>query len=73
MTEGEIPPPPKKVKDEPEDKEELELMKKQNEELYTIRDQISGLGKNKLIAILEKNRQEVPIGESNVNIFMLYH
>lgn len=66
ITEGEIPPPPKKVKDEPEDKEELELMKKQNEELYTIRDQISGLGKNKLIAILEKNRQEVPTGESNI-------
>lgn len=68
MTEGEIPPP-KKVKEEPEDKEELQLMKKQNEELYAVRDQISSLEKNQLIAILEKNHQKIPTGESNVSTF----
>lgn len=66
MTQGDIPPP-KKIKEEPEDAEDAKLMKKQNEELYAIRDQISHLEKNKLVALLEKNRQKIPTGTSNVS------
>lgn len=67
MTQGDIPPPPKKIKDEPEDAEEVKLMKKQNEELYAIRDKISCLQKKDMIALLERNRQEIPTGTSNVS------
>ncbi|GAB1867984.1 Poly [ADP-ribose] polymerase [Camponotus japonicus] len=66
MTQGEIPPPPKKIKEELEDVEDAKLMKKQNEELYAIKDQISHLEKNKLVALLEKNHQEIPTGTSNI-------
>lgn len=72
MTQGEMPPPPKKIKEEPEDAEDAKLMKKQNEELYAIKDQISHLEKNKLVALLEKNHQEIPTGTSNVNICDIY-
>ncbi|XP_012538492.2 poly [ADP-ribose] polymerase [Monomorium pharaonis] len=66
VTQGEVPPPPKKIKDEPEDAEEQKLMKKQNDELYAIKDKISILEKKEMIALLEKNRQEVPSGTSNI-------
>lgn len=66
MAQGDIPPPPKKVKDEPEDAEEAKLMKKQNEELYAIKDQISGLKKEVMIELLEENHQGVPSGTSNI-------
>ncbi|KAM0731843.1 Poly [ADP-ribose] polymerase [Formica fusca] len=66
MTQGDMPPPVKKIKDEPEDAEDAKLMKKQNEELYAIKDQISDLEKNKLVALLEKNHQEIPTGTSNI-------
>ncbi|XP_077279950.1 poly-(ADP-ribose) polymerase isoform X2 [Temnothorax americanus] len=66
MTAGDIPPPPKKVKDEPEDAEEEKLMKKQNEKLYAIKDQISTLDKKDMIEILELNDQEIPTGLSNI-------
>ncbi|EFN69632.1 Poly [ADP-ribose] polymerase [Camponotus floridanus] len=66
MTQGEMPPPPKKIKEEPEDAEDAELMKKQNVELYTIKDKITPLGKNKLVGLLEKNHQEIPTGISNI-------
>ncbi|XP_050445913.1 poly [ADP-ribose] polymerase [Cataglyphis hispanica] len=66
IAQGDMPPPPKKIKDEPEDAEEAKLMKKQNEELYAIKDQISGLEKNQLVALLEKNHQEIPTGTSNI-------
>lgn len=67
MTKGDIPPPPKKIKDEPEDAEEAKLMKKQNEELYAIKDKISSLEKKEMIELLERNHQEIPTGTSNVN------
>lgn len=66
IAQGDMPPPPKKIKDEPEDAEEAKMMKKQNEELYALKDQISDLEKNQLIALLEKNHQEIPTGTSNV-------
>ncbi|KAL0113855.1 hypothetical protein PUN28_011294 [Cardiocondyla obscurior] len=66
MNENDVPPPPKKVKKEPEDVEEEKLMKKQNEELFAIKDQITKLDKNIMIEILEKNRQEIPSGVSNI-------
>lgn len=67
MAKGDIPPPPKKIKDDPEDAEEEKLMKKQNEELYAIKDQISSLDKKEMIELLERNRQEIPSGTSNVS------
>jgi len=70
MTQGDMPPPPKKIKDEPEDTEEANLMTKQNEELYIIKDQISILDKKEMITLLEKNRQEIPSGTSNVSIII---
>ncbi|XP_011882597.1 PREDICTED: poly [ADP-ribose] polymerase isoform X2 [Vollenhovia emeryi] len=66
MAQGDVPPPPKKVKDEQEDAEEEKFIKKQNEELYMIKDQMSGLAKKDMIEILVKNRQEIPTGESNI-------
>lgn len=72
MTQGEMPPPPKKIKEELEDAEDAKLMKKQNEELYAIKDQISHLEKNKLVALLEKNHQEIPTGTSNVSTCDIY-
>lgn len=61
-----MPPPIKKIKSEQEDADAT-LIKKQNEELFAIKDKISGLNKKELIAILEKNHQEIPTGTSNVN------
>lgn len=72
MTQDEIPPPPKKIKEEPEDAENAKLMKKQNEDLFTMKDQISRLEKNQLVALLEKNHQEIPTGISNVNTCDIY-
>lgn len=71
MTQGDIPPPPKKIKDDPEDVKEAKLMKKQNDELYAIKDQISSLEKKEIIALLERNHQAIP-DISNVSIY-LYH
>lgn len=68
MTKDDVPPPPKKVKSEPEDKKETQEIKKQNNELYAIKDQISSLRKHDLMAILEQNCQKVPTGTSNVSI-----
>lgn len=67
MNQGDIPPPPKKVKDEPEDTEETKLIKKQNDELYAIKDKISHLGKKEMIEFLEENGQGIPSGTSNVS------
>lgn len=67
-----IPPPVKKIKNEPEDTEEEKLRKKQNDELYAVQDQISILEKKELIAILEKNHQQVPSGASNVSYCNTY-
>lgn len=77
VSQADMPPPSKKIKDDPEDAEEAKLIKKQNEEFYSIKDQVSRLGKKELITILERNHQEIPIGESNVSIlhrerFVLY-
>lgn len=63
-----MPPPPKKIKNDPEDAEEAKLIKKQNEELYAIKDAISILEKKEMIALLEKNHQAIPSGTSNVSI-----
>lgn len=68
VSQADMPPPSKKIKDDPEDAENAKLIKKQNEELYSIRDQVSRLGKKELIIILERNHQEIPTGESNVSI-----
>lgn len=73
MTQGDIPPPPKKIKDELEDVEETKLMKKQNDDLYAIKDQISSLEKKEMIALLERNHQEIPSGTSNVSAIYMYH
>jgi len=69
MAQGDIPPPPKKIKNEPEDEKETKAIKKQNDELYAIKDKISHLGKKELIAILEKNHQEIPTGTANVSTY----
>ncbi|XP_014489527.1 PREDICTED: poly [ADP-ribose] polymerase [Dinoponera quadriceps] len=66
MNPDDIPPPVKKMKNEPEDAEEEKLIKKQNTELYAIQDQISSLSKKELIAILEKNHQQVPSGTTSI-------
>ncbi|XP_032677618.1 poly [ADP-ribose] polymerase [Odontomachus brunneus] len=66
INQDDIPPPVKKIKNEPEDTEKEELRKKQNDELYAVQDQISILDKKELIAILEKNHQQVPSGTSNI-------
>ncbi|KYN13833.1 PREDICTED: poly [ADP-ribose] polymerase [Trachymyrmex cornetzi] len=66
MNQGDMPPPPKKVKDEPEDAEEAKLIKKQNDELYAIKDKISRLGKKEMIELLEENDQGIPSGTSNI-------
>ncbi|XP_053972152.1 poly [ADP-ribose] polymerase [Hylaeus volcanicus] len=60
------PPAVKKVKDEPEDAEEETEMKKQNDELFKTRDILSPIKKNDLIAILEKNEQQIPEGVSAI-------
>lgn len=70
MGESDVPPPPKKMKEEPDDKKEWKEMKKQNDELYAIKDQVSNLAKKELIAILEKNQQTIPTGTSNVSTFI---
>lgn len=67
MNQGDVPPPPKKIKDEPEDAEEAKLIKKQNEELFAIKDKISCLAKKEMIELLERNRQAIPTGTSNVS------
>ncbi|XP_076649690.1 poly-(ADP-ribose) polymerase [Halictus rubicundus] len=54
--------PVKKMKEELEDVDEQNEMKKQNEELFKIRDMLSSIKKNDLITILEKNEQQIPEG-----------
>ena len=55
-------PPVKKVKDEVVDVEEEEELKKQNGELFKIRDVLSALKKPDLIELLENNEQQIPDG-----------
>ncbi|EFN84955.1 poly [ADP-ribose] polymerase [Harpegnathos saltator] len=66
INQDDIPPPVKKIKDEPEDIEGEKMRKKQNKDLYVIQDKISSLRKKELIAILKKNHQQVPSGTSNI-------
>lgn len=68
MAAADVPPQPKKMKNEPEDAEEAKKIKKQNDELYAIKDKISILPKKEMVAILERNHQEIPTGTSNVSI-----
>ncbi|XP_011692296.1 PREDICTED: poly [ADP-ribose] polymerase 1-like [Wasmannia auropunctata] len=63
LSQDDMPPPPKKIKVESED---AKLMKKQNEELYAIKDQISHLEKSDMVALLVKNNQEVPTDTSSI-------
>lgn len=59
-------PPIKKIKDEPVDVKEEEEMKKQNDELFSIKDILSSIKKSDLIAMLEKNEQQIPEGVSTI-------
>ncbi|OAD52149.1 Poly [ADP-ribose] polymerase [Eufriesea mexicana] len=59
-------PPIKKIKEEPEDAEEEKEMKKQNDELFAVRDILSSIKKPDLIAMLEKNEQHIPEGVSTI-------
>ncbi|XP_043248325.1 poly [ADP-ribose] polymerase [Colletes gigas] len=59
-------PPIKKIKDEPEDVEDAKKMEKQNNEIFKVRDMISSMKKDDLIALLKKNEQEVPEGVSAI-------
>lgn len=59
-------PPVKKLKEEPEDKEETEQMRKQNEEMYAVRDKLSAMKKNDMGKILEQNEQQIPEGASAI-------
>lgn len=61
-------PPIKKVKKEPEDAEEEKEMKKQNDELFKIKDKLSSVKKSDLIVMLEENEQQIPEGVSSVCI-----
>lgn len=61
-------PPVKKIKDEPEDAEEEKEMKKQNDELFAIKDKLSSIKKPDLITMLEENEQQIPEGVSAVCI-----
>lgn len=56
----------KKIKDEPVDVKEEEEMKKQNDELFSIKDILSSIKKSDLIAMLEKNEQQIPEGVSTI-------
>ena len=60
-------PPVKKVKDEAEDVEEEKELKKQNDELFKVRDVLSALKKSDLIEMLENNEQQVPEGVTAVS------
>ncbi|XP_020719447.2 poly [ADP-ribose] polymerase isoform X1 [Bombus terrestris] len=59
-------PPIKKIKDEPEDAEEEKEMKKQNDELFAIKDKLSSIKKPDLITMLEENEQQIPEGISAI-------
>ncbi|XP_076286203.1 poly-(ADP-ribose) polymerase [Lasioglossum baleicum] len=65
LQEGEFVPV-KKMKEELEDVDEQNEMKKQNEELFKIRGMLSPIKKSDLISILEKNEQQIPEGISNI-------
>nr|XP_034188082.1 poly [ADP-ribose] polymerase [Osmia lignaria] len=54
--------PIKKVKNETQDAEEEEEMKEQNQEIFKIKDILSPIKKLDLIAMLEKNEQQIPEG-----------
>ncbi|XP_011308727.1 poly [ADP-ribose] polymerase [Fopius arisanus] len=59
MKAADIPPPPKKIKGEPIDVEENEQMKKQNEEIFQLRQKLQTLKRNEQIKLLEHNSQYV--------------
>ncbi|KAI4498125.1 hypothetical protein M0802_006611 [Mischocyttarus mexicanus] len=59
-------PAVKKLKEEPEDAEEENKLKKQNEKIFAIRDALSSLSKKELIEILEMNEQQIPEGVSAI-------
>lgn len=46
-------------------------MKKQNDELFSIKDILSSIKKSDLIAILEKNEQQIPEGVSTVCVLLI--
>ncbi|KAG7202334.1 hypothetical protein KM043_018664 [Ampulex compressa] len=60
------PPAVKKVKDEPEDAAEEKQMKKQNEEIFSVRDVLSGLKKDDLTTLLYSNDIQIPEGMSAI-------
>lgn len=62
---ADLPPPAKKVKTEPVDEAEEKEMKKQNEELFKIRDQLSTLSRKELVSLFEKNQQNVPESQND--------
>jgi hypothetical protein len=66
------PSPPKRMNYTPEDMKKEMLMKKQNEELYALKDRISSLETQDMTALLEENHQEIPSGTPNVSVLQLY-
>lgn len=60
-------PPVKKLKNEPIDVEEQDELKKQNKELFKVRDILSTVKKIDLIEMLKENDQQVPEGVSAVS------
>lgn len=75
MKVGEVMPEIKKQKIEVKDEVDAsvnvaldKLLDEQNKEFFKIHDRLkSNLKKSELIEILEKNRQEIPVGTSEVN------
>lgn len=61
-------PEVKKLKSEPIDTDEENELKKQNEEIFKIRDKLSALPKDALVSLFEKNKQDIPSGIANVSI-----
>ncbi|CAK9797855.1 Poly [ADP-ribose] polymerase [Anthophora quadrimaculata] len=59
-------PPIKKIKTEQEDAEEEAAMKKQNDELFAIKDILSSIKKPDLVSMLEENEQQIPEGVSTI-------
>lgn len=56
----------KKIKIDPETEKDEKLMKKQNDELFKIKDKLSALTKKELISLLEANNQTIPEGNSRI-------
>lgn len=61
-------PVAKKPKVEPGDVEEEKKLRMQSEEMFAVRDQLSGFSKKVLARLLEANGQTVPAGQSEVCI-----